>query len=77
MVWYGQVRCGRVYRFNSCKFNNKNIGGEKIGKKIKKLDMEEVHCPICMIPLERVEDEAICPKCKFTSPVLIVNHRIN
>lgn len=48
-----------------------------MSKTIKKLDMINVHCPICMIPLERVDDEVVCPKCGFTSPVLVVNHRIN
>jgi len=43
---------------------------------IKKLDMTNVHCPICEIPLIRDGDEVNCPKCGFGSPIITVNHRV-
>jgi len=42
--------------------------------KIKKLDMSNVHCPICRVKMIREEDEVKCPKCGFASPILLVRH---
>lgn len=43
---------------------------------IKKLDMSKVRCPICQIAMIREEDEVKCPECGYTSPIIIVNHRV-
>lgn len=43
--------------------------------KIKKLDMNDLSCPICQIGLVREGDEVNCPKCGFGSPIILVNHR--
>jgi len=45
-------------------------------EKIKKLDMSDIHCPVCTIGMERHEDEVVCPKCGFSSPIILVNHRV-
>lgn len=42
---------------------------------IKKLDMNETNCPICRIQMKRDGNEVVCPKCGFTSPIILVKHR--
>lgn len=44
-------------------------------EKVKKLDMTTVSCPVCEILMERIDDEVVCPKCGFTSPILQVVRR--
>lgn len=45
-------------------------------EKVKKLDMETVSCPICETKMERIDDEVVCPKDGYTSPILRVAHRV-
>ena len=47
---------------------------------IKKLDMENVNCPICSnetdrVPMIRIDDTVVCEKCGYSSPILQVVHR--
>lgn len=43
--------------------------------KIKKLDINKIHCPICRIKMVRKDNEVECPECGFTSPILLVVHK--